>query len=316
MRICQWLGLTPLTLNQKTKNWQLTTFFEYLSIAIIFCNIVIFIGTLVFNETFVNYKNAKFRIFLIALILSWNHVHAICVLVELFLKRHQQIKLFNMLEMLDIFYKQRLNIHIDYLKLKKISRRIIIVWICEIMIFVISDGFYYIQTGNKRVITFVSSYVPSYAVCKLSYGYSIILVSLINEFIDVLNKNLKSITKQHGYYLCEKFIHESKSKKTNYIKVGKVDLQLEMVLHMKNAYCKLWEGIVAIKNQMHFSLAIGLSNEFFILIFNSYWMFSNIFLRPEPLSAFLLQISWILIGLTHMIFITHNYQKVVRTVSE
>lgn len=316
MCICEWFGLTSFTLNRKTKRWQSKTFSKYLSIAIIFFNVAIFSGTLAFNDTLINYQNSKFRVFLTALVLSWNHVVAICVLCELFLKRQQQIKLFNMLEMLDILYRHRLNMHVNYAKLKKISRRILILWICGVLIFLISDGFYCIQTGNKRIIYFILSFTPSYAICKLSYGYSIIQVSLINEFLDVLNVYLKSVTKQHGYYICETFIHEPKPRETNGCKARKFDLQLEMILHMKNAYSKLWEGSVAIKNQMHYSLVIALSNEFFILIYSAYGMFSNIFLRPEPLSFFLLLSTWISIGLANMIFITHNYQKVVRTVSQ
>lgn len=312
---CTWFGLTPFTFNRKTKRWQSKTLAKHVSIAIIFCNSLIFFGTLAFNETFVNYKNAKFRVYLTALVLSWSHVHAICVLCELFLKRYQQIKLLNLLEMLDLLYKHRLNMHVDYLELKKVGRRTLVVWICGILSLLMAEAFYYVQTGNKRIIYFVLLFTPSYAVCKLSYGYSIMLVSLINEFLDVLNKYLKSVTKQHGYYICETFIHEPKSRRSNCKYVGTVGVQLEMILHMKNAYSKLYEGIVSIKNQMQYSLVIGLSNEFFILMFNCYWMFLNIFLRPEPLSAFLVQTTWILLGLAQFFFITHNYQRVVHTVS-
>lgn len=315
IRICQFLGLAPFSFDRKTQKWQSNSFFIYWSIAIMFYNASVFVGSLIFNETFVNYKNSRIRVILTALVLSWNHVHAICAVVELFLHRHQQIKLFNMLESLNISYKKHLRIHINYLKLKRISRRIIIVWMCEILALLSCSSFYYIQTGNKRIIFYTLSFTISSVISKLSYGYSIILASLINEYIDVLNVYLKLTTKQYGYYACETFIHEFKWQATNHAKVHKVDLQLEIVLFMKNAYAKLWEGAVIIKNQMHCSLAIGLSNDIFILIFNGYWIFLNIFLKPEPLSAFLVQSAFIQADLTYLLFITHNYRNVIDTVS-
>lgn len=314
MRIYQCFGLAPFAFNQKTRKWQSSSLFIRISLAIVFYNATIFCGTLIFNETFINYKNANFRVYLLALMLSWTHVHAICAVLELLLKRRKQIELLNILEMLDTLYSQHLNIKVDFLKLNRMNRRIVFLWICEVLAFVITDLFYYTQTKNKRIIAYVLCYTPSFAICRLSYAYSIILVSLINEYIVVLNIYLKSITKRNGYYIRETFIHELKRKTINHRKSGGVGVELESILFMKHAYSKLWGGCVTINYQIHCSMVIGLSNDFLILIFNSYWMFLTLILRSEPYSVFTIQLSWIISVLANMIFVSHYYRKIVRTV--
>lgn len=316
MRICQFFGLAPISFNRRTQKWQQNAFLIYLSVAIIFVHIVVLIGTIIFNGTFVDHKKKSILALLTAFKLAWNYVHALCVVLELLLKRHQQMKLFNMLETLAALYKQQLNMHVDYIKLIKINRQIIIVWICEILVFVMADIFYYLQYRDMFIIVFILAFTPSYAISKLSYGYSIILVSLINEYMVVLNVYMKSITKQHGYYIKGNFINKSKSKKINCIEIGEIELQTEMILFMKNAYSKLWKGTVSIKYQMHFCLAIGLFNEFMILIFNAYWDFLQLFVRASHWSNVLVQTVSILCLLAQILFVTMNYRKAVLTVSQ
>lgn len=238
-----------------------------------------------------------------------------CAVSELLLKRHQQIKLFNMLEMLEMLYKRRLNMHVNYARLKRTGRCILTVWTCEILAFVMADIFYYMQYKDIFIIIFDLAFTPSYAICKLSYAYSIILVSLTNEFLNVLKVHLKSVTKQHGYYIHGKFTHKSKRQHIKREEIGTIGLSPEMILFMKNAYGKLWNGTNSIKYQMHFSLAIGLFNDFIILIFNVYWDFLQLFVRVSHWSNVLVQTASITCLLAQMLFVTSNYRKAIDTVS-
>lgn len=315
MRICQFFGLAPFTFDRKTQKWQQNSISIYLSVAFILSNILALFGLLFFNDTLIDHRRKRILILLQIFELAWNYMQAVCVVLELLLKRHQQMKLFNMLETLDILYKHHLNMHIDYSKLKRISRRIVIVWICEILLYVLSDSFYYTQGNNIFVLIFELLFTPPYVISKLCYGYSIILVSLINEYIVVLNVYLKSITKQHGYYIRGNVVHKSKNKRTDGTGVDKTYIHPEMILFMKNVYGRLWEGTIAIKEIMYFSLATRLVNDFIILIINCYWEFLQLFVLTDHWSAILVLSAYILCLLAQIFFVTYNYQTAVNKVS-
>lgn len=315
MQICQWSGLAPYSMNKTTMKWESNGNLIKLSLLIIIYNVIVFIGTLVFNETFINYKNSKIRVFLTALILSWTHVHALSALLEFLMKRHQHINLLNMFEHVDTLFKQHLNMHVDYSKLQKSCRQIIILWICEVLWFIISDSFWYIETKNPRIFPFMCSLTPSYMICKLSYFYSVLLANLVRENIDVMNRYVKSITKQNGYYICDTFIHESKTKRTNYTKNSQINLEPETLQLLMTVYYRLWDGTGTIRNLMTWSLVIGLSNEFFILMFDSYWLFQNLFLRTLHLSGFLVPVTFIVSAIINIFFITNNYRSAVGAVT-
>lgn len=315
IQICQFSGLTSYSLNQKTMKWESNPYLIILSIVIIIYNGFAFIITIAFNETFVNHKNATFRVILTSLVLSWTHVHALSALVEFHMKRNEQIKLLNMFESLDHLFKQQLNMHADYSKINKTCRRIIAAWLFVIGWFFITLTFYCIQSENKRMIAFTCSYIPSFVLCKLSYAHSILLVSLVSENIDVLSKYLKSETKANGYYISETFLREPTSKRTNFPKTSQVNLQPEKLLFMKDIYSHIWNATRTTQNLMCWSLAIGLSNEFFILLFNSYWIYLCLFIRPEPFSAFIFQMTLFSVALFSMFSVTYNYRKAIDTVS-
>lgn len=302
-------------MNQDTSKWEPNKHLATLSVVIFIYNVLAFILTLIFNQTFVNYNNPPIRVALTALVLSWNHLHAISALVEFFLKRNQQIRLLNLFETLDNLIEQNLNAHADYAKLRKTCRRIIIVWMFEVLSFLVAVCFFFIETGNERLILFMLSFVPSYMICKLSYAYSISLVCLIEENINVLSKYLKSVTKPNGYYISEAFLHEPRSKKTNYPRTSQVNLQPSIIFFMKNVYSILWEVSAKVKSLFSWSLAIGLSNEMFVLIFNSYWMVLNIFFRSRALSSYIIPTTFILTGLINLLCITYHHRKAVETVS-
>lgn len=50
LRICQFFGLTPFKFDRKAQKWQLNSFLIYLSATIIFCNVIVFVGSIIFNE--------------------------------------------------------------------------------------------------------------------------------------------------------------------------------------------------------------------------------------------------------------------------
>lgn len=314
IQICQFSGLTPFSMNHRTSKWELNSALIVLSLVIIAGNSALLFCGIIFNDSFIDYSRPKIRILLLAFLLFLNQAHAMFALLELFLNRNKQVDLLNTFEHINNLFKQNLNMSVDYAKLKGKCRRIILVWICEIFGLLIADILDYVETKEHRKIPYFLIFISSYILCKLSYAYTMILVSLTHEHIDVLNRYLKSVTKQNGYYICETFSNRNNFKRKS-VNIGNVGLSIKSLLILKNIYWRVWEASISIENLTYWSLPVGSFNDFFVLLFNSYWFFSSIFFRALPLSTLLLLSILIASNLGNMYFIALNCNKASRTVS-
>lgn len=315
IQICQLCGLAPYSMNQDTMKWETNPNLTIFSIVILIYNILIFIITLIFSEFVLNHKNKKMRVLLSAFVLAWNHLHAICAIFESIVKRKHHVKLMNMLNNMNILFQEHLNMQTDYLKLKQSCKRIIMLWICELVAFMGADFFVYFYLNNVHMLRVMIIFIPSYAVCKLSYFYSALLAHLVQENINVLNKYLKSVIKENGYYICETFNNEKKSNRTTYIKTSQVNLRPKTILLMMKIYYQIWEGVETIRYLMCWSLIIGLSNECFLSIFNS-WMFCIVIIKDQGLSQCVFAVTLIATVITTVFYLTNSYKKAVEAVSQ
>lgn len=235
IRICQIFSLVSYSINRTTLKWESKIALNIVSIVFIICNGFIFLSALIFNDTFLNqHKYSKIRFVLFSILLYWSHIFATVTLLERFIKRNQQIKLLNKFENLDFLFKQHLNMSVDYVKLKSQCRRFIIAWVCEVFGLLIVDIFHYTTTKSVRNFKFFAIFFPSYLLCKLSYAYTLVLITLVRENIYVLNKYLKSITKPNGYYLCDTFSNRKQNERKKNLSSNKLRLNPDKLLFIKN----------------------------------------------------------------------------------
>lgn len=317
IQVCQFTGLTPFSMNRTSIKWESNHSLKILSIILIFCVGTLLLSGLIFSESIIDYKRTKIRTALLITFMVLNYIHAIFALLELFKKREKQINLLNLFENVDILFKNRLNMHIDYLKLKNACHRFIIVWICEISGFIISNIMVYIQTKDSYNIAFSAMVVLPHVLCKLSYAYSVMLVTLVHEDLSVLNQYIKSITKQNGYYVCETVLNRNvcKNRKMDLFKNSKFNVNPEMILFMKSVYCNIWEACKAIENLTYWSLPIGCAHDFFVLTSNSYLFFLNLFTQSRNLTIYMLLLLVILSSLSGMLLIAYSFSRTVESVS-
>lgn len=318
IQICQLSGLAPFSMNQTTLKWESNPALKILSIILICCMCSILLNTIIFNDYFIDYSLASNRVVLFNLFLFLNHLHAFSVLVELFKNRNQQINLLNMFEDIDFSLRQHLNMNVDYGKLKASIRQIIIVWMCEVAALLISDILLLIQIQDKYHLRYFSVFIPPYILCKLSYAYSMTLVTIGQENIDVLSKYLRSVSKQNGYYISDTISHRKDSncnKRKWNINESKMNINLKTLLFMKEIYSKIWEAFRSVQNLMYWSYPIGLSNGLFVLIFNVYLLTFNIFVYNRATFLYLFFVLHIASDLINMLLIAKICSKVVKSVS-
>lgn len=319
IRICEVCGLAPVSMNKVAKKWQLNPSFEFISLIHIVYNGLLLVLILVRIEIFIDFDNNMINVNLLILLLLLNHIHATFVLLEMYLKRDKQVQLLNAFETSDRLLRLHLNKNVDYKILNDTCRRITIVWACEWLSILISDMINYSLyfAGRSSRMIYLCTYLSSYLIGKLSYAYSIMLIAIAYEQFDVMNKYLRSMNKQHDYYICDRF---SKRKiflntKWNRLIKNANEFNIETLYSMKKIYCVIWGAIELTKNLNLWSFLIGLSNEFFVLTFNLFVLIDSIFFISIPISTYILLSILIANNLCNLLFIA-GCSKVVISVSE
>lgn len=319
IQICQFAGLFPISTSRNKTKWQPNSFLKFLSIIYIIVAVLILLTITTFPHLFLYYdKHSEVSLVLWFCLLLFNHLHAMFALIELFLKRNHQANLLNLFESIDNILKEHLNDHINYGKLKSKCFQIVFLWFWEMAGFVICDMISYIRTKNNNQLRYLSIFLPFYILGRLSYAYAILLVILTHECLDVMNTHLKSINKQNGYYICERFIDQKclKYAKWNSLMRSRIQLNTHTLHLMKLIYCEIWKTNYAIKYLNTWSLHFGIWNEFFVLLFSLYWFVSSLFLTSWTFVSYLVWSSLVIPNIINILFICHHYSKVVNSVSK
>lgn len=317
IQMCQFSGLASISLNQDTNTWELNSTLKVISITWIIFSGAILILTFIFNDTFVDYENTKLQIVLFAMLISFSHFQAVFAQFESLLKRKQYAKLLNRLEHLDHLLRHYANIQIDYGRVKKATRRFIIFWFAENFFLVFGAFYLYWQVRGSYTMGYLCMLLPSYAVSKLSYAYSMMLVSIIYENIDALSKYLKSSIKQNGYYLSETYLNRDnfKYKKWHLMKTSRHNLNADTLLQMKLIYSEIWEATRSISDLNYYSFPFGIANDLFVLTFIWFWIFLIVYNQLHISSYYTFLCIFITNNLTNILIIAHHCSQITEAVS-
>lgn len=316
--MCQIFGLAPYSMNKTSRKWELIPLLKILSIIFIVCIVLVFLSFFIFmNFYIVNLKGSMVYIILNVVTMILTQLHAMLVLLELYLKRNEQVNLLNLMEELNFLFVNNLKMHIDYSKMKLTVVKLIIFWIFEMTI-IIPDIIVYIQRGNIYEYNIYDSYHliydPPYLLCKLSYLYIVTLIILVHEHLGVLNRYIKSVTKQNGYYICEAF--DDKHEKIMG-KQRRIDINIETIVFIKRVYWKIWEASRMVENLAKCSLVIGFLNDFFLLFTEIFWFSINLFTQsPIHLMAYLYLILGVVSNFGNMMLLAFNSRKMAQNVSK
>lgn len=316
IRICHFCGLAPLSMNKVTKMWEPNPFYKFLSITYIIYNILLSMMMVVRMDLFLDTDRAEISSDLFLLLLLLNQMHAVVAVVEMYLKREQQVKLLNLLDISDRLSRRHLNEHVDYENLKNKCRSIIVVWALELLSILLIDlvNYFLYNAGRTTQIVYLCAYLSAYLFGKLSYAYFILMITMVHVQIDVLNKYLRSMNKQNGYYSCDRFSTQKIfMNHTNWSRLIQYNnsLNAETLHTMKHIYCALWMAIQLIKNLHQWSFVVGLSNEFFVLTFNSYVLVYSVFFTSLPIFSVILLVVLIVNNLGNLLFIAGCCRVVV-----
>lgn len=319
MRLCQFCGLVPISLKQKDPlQWEKSSRLKAISIVLTILSGIIFLIIIIWPEWFLNPIDSKIRRTLFHLLIITNHIPAMVAIFELSLKCEQQVKLWNIFQKLDILLESHLNQKLNYTNLRKKCNRLILAWICECLLLVAVDTYSKFQTIKSTRTSQVAVTFPTYVLTRLALSYSIMLILIIHGHLDVLNKYVKSLNKQNGYYIRDQYAKQTDVGRFKWAKLikSKSGLNIETVYSLKYIYCEIWKATEITKNLTQWTLMSALSNEFAVLTFNIYSIFVCIFYKLLPMSRVKVLLVFLANNLCNLLFIAHYSNKILEDVSK
>lgn len=317
MRLCQFCGLAPISLKQTSK-WEKSSHLKVISIVLIIFSGLILLIIIIWPESFLNSNDPKMQKALYFLLLISNHIPAMLALFELSIKWDQQVKLWNIFEKLDQLLKYHLNENVNYTNLKKKCNRLVLAWFYECFLLVIFYMLSKFQAGKNIKISYVATIFPFYLLTRLAFAYSTMLIIILHEYLDVLNKYLQSVNKQNGYYIRDQYCNRNNLRHFKWSKLikSKSNLRIEILHSMKYIYCEIWNATEIVKNLTRWTLTMGLSNEFFTLNFNLYAITRCIFYKFLPIDRFSMLLVFVANNLCNLLLVSHYSNKLLENVSK
>lgn len=158
IRICSCIGLAPYSIDQNTL--RSSSVFKLLSNTFAIVIFLMIFIVIIFNKIFIDHTRPTLNIVLLNTFMFLNHLHALVSLLESGIKCEKQIDLLNKFKNLDILAKQKLEMHIDYSKLKIVCWQFIFMWIYQVSAFVISITFLKVQFEANRPVYYALIFLP------------------------------------------------------------------------------------------------------------------------------------------------------------
>lgn len=252
------------------------------------------------------------------------YIHSIVVLVETYLKRDQHVKLLNQFEELNRTFEKNKNIQFDQMDIKRTCNRYL-KWYMLILLFIaVIDVLFLIRSKNRFSAHFTLIYSFPFALSKLSYVYSMSLVSFIRHYIDALTTYSEWLNKEKPYSPNKTFVNpnEFKMSKWKYIKLYRSEVSSSSLLFIKQSYCQIWEASIIVNNILYYSLSLGILNEFLVLIIFNFSFISSTLRRYKAsetkdirVLSVLLNLSFIASVIVIILFLTGTCRKTTVAVS-
>lgn len=316
--MCQYIGLAPFLINKITLKWKPSLVFKRFSIMFITFTVLLILSAIIFSNIYITQSQPKMYRVLLIIFMFLNHSHALFVLLEFSIKRDEQINLLNMCEMLNFSMKKNLNMNIDYKRLRSVCRNSVLVWIFDIAALLITDAVICIQRKNVETILYLCFFLPSFLISKLGYVYYVTYVTLVEVNIEVVNKYLKSVSKQNGYYIycnLNRFGNNHEQKRICHLTENDFCIETRILAFIKQSYSDIWRVATSVNNLIYFSLPIGISHIIFDLIFNSFWFSVCLFNKSQDVAVYFYQMISIIRDLNDILFIIRHCNKACQTVS-
>lgn len=312
IQICQLGGLVPLSFSTITLKWESNRLLVNLMKIHFILNISILTICTIFDDYLNEFNDTKLRVILYHVFNFLCYSHVFAILLETFFKRDDQKRLLNMLQTMEMAYQKHLNVQLNYERIKRSTNRF--VFYCSFQ-FIIFTGFTittFVIGKQFTTLYGILFYLPGYVFCKMNYIYMMSMIRLIGENMEVLNNYLKSMTKGNGYYLRDTYSNGGWiNPMTNTNKLNGATL-----IFISRMYNMIWESTNLVNRLNHWSMPIGIFNEFYVLLYFAYYfLVYTLVLGESRMSPYIRLIFWLLNVIGTFSFISSTCCRTTEIVS-
>lgn len=275
--LCQIFGLVAFAQNKNNFKWIHTHFNKIVSLASIATIFIIFVLCLVFNGLLFDENDSNIQTVIICYSLLLLYLHVFTAMGESFWKRKQQIKLLHLFQTLESMSKPHEEFQLDYKSIKSISYYSIAFWASQSFGLLAFNVLVLTQTKDKADMFFVLAFSPPFIFSKLSYMYSMFLITILHKNLNALIKYANSLNASIQQFQRKNMKNSIQLRwiNRNGRRTRWNDIDENKIVFVKRFYGLIWRASVLINGIFYWSWIIGIINELSILVFNCFFFTMN-----------------------------------------
>lgn len=316
--LCQTVGLVAFSRNKKLKKWKKNRCSEFVTLSLVAIIVTNFLLCLIFSHFLVDESESSLQAAIIIYSVLLIYLHVFAILSEHFWKRSKQIKLLNLFLKLESMAKSHKGFQLDYRGIRRISHYSILFW--ALQTFGLLSFNVIILTKSKDIydLFFLSSYIVPFVLSKLSYIYSMNLITILHKNMSALikytasfNDNTPNLERENPTI---SFHLETIDRHFRRFRRNGIDANT--ISFVKRFYALIWKASVTINGIFYWSWSIGLINESSILVFNCFFFIMSVASTSETqILPNLYLFSWTILHIMNIMLVTFTCGNAAQTVT-
>lgn len=318
IKICQFGGLFSYSYSESAGHWRFNSTLGLLNKLLIFLLMTSTIITCVYQEKIIRRDKGQSAVITIALWMIMINLRAFVNLLESSVKQDQHLKIVNSFRQLEKMFENIIEYRVRCQYIKNVCHKFIILAIIELVVLFTVQITINIQSGESFDLNFWIAYSIPYLFTRLSQMQIMTYILLIRQKVLMLSEYARKMANIHKLSKTTLFATRTEIKvqswPANHL-ACKIDESI--ILRVQKMHRLIWECSVIVNDIAYWSTPIGIFNDFFILIFNSFWFV--VFLLDDyytPFEVFLFIFLWILSTSKTVLFTTINCEITNSAVSQ
>lgn len=276
------------------------------------------IFTGVYHEKIIRRDRGDSGTITIAFWLIMINLRAFVILLESFVKQDQHLKIMNSFRDLEKMFENIIEYRVRCQFMKSVCHIFIILSIIELVTLFTIPITSAIRSGNSVSLNFWIVYSFPYVFTRLGQMQIMTYIFLVRQNVLMLSEYSQKMAKIHE--LSDRKLFATRAV-INVQKLSANHFTCQMdetvIFRVQKMHRLIWECSVIVNDIAYWSTPIAIFNDFFILLFNTFWFV--VFLLDDyetPIEVFLFLGLWILSTLKTILFTTINCEVTNSAVSQ
>lgn len=275
--------------------------------------------TCVYHEKIIRRDRGDSGAITIAFWLIMINLRAFVILLECFVKQGQHLKIMNSFRDVEKMFENIIECRVRCQFIKSVCHKFIILSIIELVTIFTIPITSAIRSGNSVSMNFWIVYSFPYVFTRLGQMQIMTYIFLVRQNVLMLSEYSQKMAKIHELPKGKLFAARAVIKVQKWPTNGHFAYQMDetVIFRVQKIHRSIWECSVIVNDIAYWSTPIAIFNDFFILLFNTFWFV--VFLLDDyetPNEVFLFLVLWIFSTLKTILFTTINCEVTKSAVSQ